>query len=325
MTLNRRLWTLAPGHWILLLLVACAPAPEAPPAQVDPAAFDGQRALFEASNIARIVPRHSGSPGAELTALHLQKRLQSAGLVAELEVFTNRTPTGPMVFRNVVAEWPGTGSNLVIIGSHYDTKSGIAGFVGANDSASSSGALLELGRALAAGPRLAVTVRLVFFDGEECQVSYNEMDGLHGSRHHAARVLRAGSVRRVKGVVVLDMVGDRNLSVTLPRNGTPSLLAAVLEESYREDARQKFALHPYAVGDDHVPFLEAGMPAVDIIDFDYGSAPGLNDYWHTPMDTLDKIGADSLQVVGRVTLRMLNRLAAEDAATPPQSLRDRRG
>lgn len=294
---------------LLLLLSACARAPApAPIPPLDAAAFDGARALHEAGQLVAIGPRPSGSPGAERTSLHLQKRLQSLGVPAELEVFTNDTPRGRMVFRNVVGELPGATSNLVVLGSHYDTKSGILDFVGANDSASSSGALLELARVLAAAPQRPWAVQFCFFDGEECMQSYDANDGLHGSRHRAAQLVRTGRAPRVKAVIILDMVGDRDLSVTLPRNGTPALLAGVLEASYGENARDKFRLHPYAVGDDHVPFLEAGMPAVDIIDFDFGSAPGLNDYWHTSADTMDKLSADSLQIVGRTTLRTLNAL-----------------
>jgi len=297
----------------VLLLASCGSrAPDAPSAApIDTARFDGSRALHEARQLTLIAPRHSGSPGAERAALHLQQRLLSVGIPAQLEIFTNQTPTGPMVFRNVVGEWAGSGTNLVIVGSHYDTKSGIAGFVGANDSASSSGALIELGRTLAAGPRLPYTVRLIFFDGEECQVSYSELDGLHGSRHHADQLAEARQTGRVRAVIILDMIGDRDLTITLPRNGTPWLLSAVLEESYRENARNRFALHPHAIGDDHVPFLEAGMPAVDLIDFDYGSQPGLNDYWHTSQDTMDRLASGSLEVAGRVTLRVLNRLAVD--------------
>jgi glutaminyl-peptide cyclotransferase len=291
---------------LLLLLAACGRPALPPPAQLNPAAFEGQRALYEAANLVAIGPRPSGSPAAEQAALHLQRRLQSAGVRAEIEVFTNVTPAGPLVFRNVLGVIPGTGSNLVVIGSHYDTKAGIANFVGANDSASSSGALLELGRVLAASPPRPWTVHLVFFDGEECLQTYGPADGLHGSRHRAAQLVRQQLAPRVRAVLVLDMIGDRDLTVALPRNGTPELLAAVLEASYGENARSHFTLNPFGVGDDHVPFLEAGMPAVDIIDFEYGSAPGLNDYWHTSADTMDKLSADSLQIIGRTVLRTLN-------------------
>ena len=294
---------------LCLLLAACArkPAPPAGPA-FNPAAFDGARALKEAADLVAIGPRIAGSPAAEQAAKHLQSRLLALGIHARLEVFTNTTPAGTVVFRNVVGTIPGAASNLVVLGSHYDTKSGIPGFVGANDSASSSGALLELGRVLAASKGLPWTVQLCFFDGEECVRSYTDNDGLHGSRHRAAQLVREGRVRDVRAVIVLDMIGDRDLGVTLPRNGTPALLAAVLEASYGENARGHFGLHPYAVGDDHEPFLDAGMPAVDLIDFDFGSGPGLNDYWHTPADTMDKLSADSLQIVGRTVLRMLSSL-----------------
>jgi len=118
-------------------------------------------------------------------------------------------------------------------------------------------------------------------------------------------------------VVVLDMVGQPRLNLTIPRNGTPELAVRVLEAAAQEGVRDKFSLTYDHVGDDHEAFFAAGMPAVDLIDFQYGSQPGLNDYWHTPADRLDKLSPDSLQVAGRVMLRLLLNFAAESAA-PPQ-------
>jgi len=158
--------------------------------------------------------------------------------------------------------------------------------------------------------------------------SYGRHDGLHGSRR-LAKLLQEGdpdvSPRwrqrpltgkpDVRAVLVLDMVGDRDLQITIPRNCDPRLRKLALQCARDEGVRLNFSLLLTGVTDDHVPFLEAGMPAVDLIDFHYGSAPGQNDYWHTPQDTLDKLSPNSLQIVGRVAIRMINELAAQASAT----------
>jgi glutaminyl-peptide cyclotransferase len=300
---------------IAIALLGCAKQPSAPAARLDPARFQGERAFEEARLIVDLGPREAGTPGAARAADHLRERLRAVGVSARLEVFTNASPQGPIVFRNVIGEIPGTGSGLLLVGSHYDTKAGIPGFLGANDSGSSCGALMELARVAAEGPRVAPTLRFVFFDGEECMVTYAPNDGLQGSRYHAGQLLKEGRAAEVRAFILLDMIGDKDLTVTLPRNSSPELLNAVLRAAHAENARQKFSLHPFEIGDDHVPFLEAGIPSVDLIDFAFGSAPGLNDYWHTPADTMDKISAESLGIVGRVTLRVMNDVIARPSAT----------
>ena len=96
--------------------------------------------------------------------------------------------------------------------------------------------------------------------------------------------------------------------VTLPRNATAKLKTLVLDAAEAQRIRHKVKLAPYEILDDHQPFLNAGFPAVDLIDFDYGSAPGLMDYWHTPKDTVDKLSAGSLQDMALLVLEMISRL-----------------
>ena len=286
--------------------------PPAAPAAVDPAQFDGRSALREVAGLVAPGPRDAGTPGAERAALHLRDRLQALGVAAEIDAFEDDVPGGRATFRNVIGRIPGRGGALVLVLSHYDTKSGLGPeFQGANDGGSSTGILLELARVLAAGPKPEVEIRFAFLDGEECRVAYGPHDGLHGSRHLALQLQKSGRARDVLGVILLDMVGDKTLSVAVPRNGAPALISAVFDAARDENARPRFSLGEGMVLDDHQPFLEAGMPAVDLIDFDYGSAPGRNDYWHTPADRMENICAESLQTVGRVTLRMIGRLAAE--------------
>jgi glutaminyl-peptide cyclotransferase len=229
---------------------------------------------------------------------------------AEIDEFEDDTPGGRKTFRNVIGRIGEAGRKVIILGSHYDTKSGIGvGFQGANDSGSSTGLLLELASLLKAFPLPETETMLVFFDGEECSRSYGRNDGLHGSRRLARTLVESGSSRKVVGVIILDMVGDKDLNVSIPHNSTPGLCSAVFTAAHKQGVRSRFSQSRSNVLDDHVPFLDAGMPAADIIDFSYGSSAGLNDYWHTEEDTIDKLSAESLETVGRVTIRLIDSLS----------------
>jgi glutaminyl-peptide cyclotransferase len=272
-------------------------------------AFSGERAMAEVETLVRIVPRHSGSGGARRAAVHLEGRLKTLGLTASVDTFSAETPFGALFFHNVLGRLPGKTDRLIILASHFDTKSGVADdFQGANDSGSSSGALLEIARVLADRAPLETEFLIAFFDGEECQGEYGPTDGLHGSRRLARQLVAAGGAPHVEAVIVLDMIGDRDLNITVPRNSTTKLVKELFFAAHEVGTRAKFGLAKGAILDDHVPFLNAGMPAVLAIDFEYGSAPGRNDYWHTPEDRLDKLSVESLQTVGDTILRMIDNL-----------------
>ena len=309
---------------LLIAALACAagcrPAP--PPQAMDfnpvaPDALVAANALAEARALVALGPRVAGTPGARRAAGHLLARLQAAKVQSTLDAFTDETPSGQMTFWNVMGVIPAAGRRAdkapwIFLGSHFDTKSGLGnGFEGANDSASSSGLLLELARVLQAAGPLPVNIGIAFFDGEECRRSYAARDGLHGSVHAVQALCLNRRADQVRAAIILDMIGDRDLTITIPRNSTSDLTSRVFRAAAAEKVRDKFALMAGSLLDDHQPFLEAGMPAIDIIDFEYGSAPGRNDYWHTPQDTLDKLSAASLGIVGRVVIRVLNDLMTE--------------
>ncbi|MFH1970339.1 MAG: M28 family metallopeptidase [Verrucomicrobiota bacterium] len=310
----------------LLIACGCRPAPS-PKATVfrpiAPRVLDADNALVEARALVALGSRDAGTPGARQAAGHLLVRLQAVGVQSTLDAFTDDTPDGKTTFWNVMGVIPAAGPDSprgreaakapwLFLGSHFDTKSGLGdGFEGANDSASSSGLLLELARVLQAAGPLPVNIGIAFFDGEECRHSYTARDGLHGSRHAARALCLNRRVDQVRAVIILDMIGDRDLTVTIPRNSTSDLVARVFRAASAEKVRDKFALMAGALLDDHQPFLEAGMPSVVLIDFEYGSAPGRNDYWHTSQDTLDKLSAESLGIVGRVVIGVLNDLMME--------------
>ncbi len=317
---TRAQWSATPVCAVLLLAAATSCSrPSPPPSAPHPLPFNalrGDHALNEARDFIAIHPRHSGSEGAARAADHIESRLTALGLMPSRDVFAEKTPNGSVTFRNISAELKATPVSqstpapLIVLASHYDTKSEISdSFTGANDSGSSTGLLLELARVCAAQPRLASDILFAFLDGEECAKKYGPTDGLHGSRRLAKR-LAADASRSVRAVIVLDMIGDRDLNVTIPANSDRKLLQTVLKAAHHTGHRKQFSLWRRAVLDDHVPFLNAGMPAIDLIDFEYGSRPGRNDYWHTENDTLDKLSAESLEAVGQTVLETLNLLTA---------------
>lgn len=271
--------------------------------------FDGAKAMAGTEALVKIGSRDAGSGGARRAAVMLEGKLKALGLKATIDTFSEETPNGKMFFNNVLARIPGKTKNLIVLASHFDTKSGISkDFQGANDSGSSTGVLLELARVLKKRAPLETEFMIAFLDGEECRTEYGPHDGLHGSRHLAQQIYDAGGAPRVKAVIVLDMIGDKDLNISLPRNCSRELVKDVFFAAHELGVRPQFAIGSGSILDDHVPFEVAGMPAVDLIDFDYGSAPGLNDYWHTTNDTLDKLSVKSLQTVGDVTLKMVENL-----------------
>jgi len=292
---------------------AAGPAVESPALSAAQTAISGERALEEVRALVELGPRDAGTDGALRAAEHLRGRLEALGIAAEIQEFHEKSPEGPETpFRNVIGRIPGTSDRILMLGSHFDTKAGIEPFEGANDSGSSTGLLLELGRGLAADAPHPMEIWLVFFDGEECMVRYGPRDGFHGSQHLAATLADEGRLADVSALILMDMVGDRNLNVTIGRNNSPELVALAFEAARAEGVRRHFTLYPGHILDDHVAFLERGVPAINLIDFHFGSAPGKNDWWHTPEDSMDKLSAESLEIVGRVVRRM----AAERMRAP---------
>ncbi len=305
-----RFWRYAVGGLLLLAGTGCGGGPP-PPASgtLDPADVDGDRAFALVEGLIGFSPREPGTEGGRRAAEWIADRFREVGLDPEIDVFTDPTPDGPLEFRNVIARRPGRTREILLLGTHFDTKTGIGpNFVGANDSGSSTGLVLELARVIMASDLAGPEIWFVAFDGEEARVRYGPNDGLHGSRRLARQLVESGRADDVRAVIVLDMVGDRNLNVSIPANTTPELRQLALEAAAARGHRRFFGLTRGHILDDHAPFLERGMPAVLLIDFEYGSRPGLNDYWHTEEDTLDKLSPESLRIVGEVTLDMLRRL-----------------
>ena len=288
----------------LLVVAVCGCGRSQPPPPIPWQQFSGERAYQHVEKLVGYGARPSGSDALGRSATYIKTQLEDYGLKAEEQVFMASTPLGPKQFRNIVAKTrvqTGEPNRVIVIGSHYDTKVFTNfTFVGANDGGSSSGALLEIARIAAEQPNLW----FVFFDGEEAMKEYTDEDGLWGSKFFVEDLKGKNQVGQVKAMVLLDMIGDKNLNVTV--NG--SLIQPAFDASRAAGFRDYFAYGGNGMLDDHVPFMRAGIPAVDLIDFEFGSAPGLNDFWHTEKDTLDKISPRSLQIVGQTTLRLIELL-----------------
>jgi Zn-dependent M28 family amino/carboxypeptidase len=189
---------------------------------------------------------------------------------------------------------------MFLLCSHYDTKTFDAiKFVGANDGGSSTGLLLELARVIGRHPNLAAKIELVFFDGEEAYERFSDTDGLYGSRYFAKH-LEGGN--QFRGGILFDMVGDRSLDITLPADSPPEMARDIFAAAESLKLRNYFTYLDREMIDDHSPLNASGIPTIDIIDFDYPA-------WHTAGDTLDKISAQSLQIVGSVALYYLSEFA----------------
>ena len=260
------------------------------------AGFDGAAALRHVERLVAIGPRPAGSPGGERARGYIVGELKRVGVETRVLGFDADTPHGKLRMANVVAVLPGRRADVILIGGHYDTKVfRDFRFVGANDGGSSTALLLELARALAK-TRREFTYWLVFFDGEEAREQWTDRDSLYGSRHLAADLARTRKLPRA--MILVDMIGDRDLAVRRDGHSTPWLVDIVWSTARRLRHDAHFLLDPLSVEDDHVPFLSAGVPAVLLIDMDFPP-------WHTKDDTVDKVSADSLRIVGDVVLESL--------------------
>jgi len=284
------------------LLCGVAKAQAAPPLP----RFDGERALAYTREFVAFGPRWVGSPGHAKAETFLQRQFAKDDLVKDS--FTASTPAGPMVMTNYIVKFPGNKDGIIVLASHYDTNYPLkdTGYVGANDGGSSTGLLLALASSFRGRKLDGYSVWLVFFDGEEAIKEWTDADSTYGSRHLAAKWQADGTLKRIKGFLLADMIGDRDLDVDRDLSSTKWLLDLVGEAAAKFGDQSYFFQRENQVGDDHTPFLQRGVPCADIIDFDYGYQ---NSFWHTPQDTMDKLSAKSLTIVGDVfleTIRLLN-------------------
>jgi glutaminyl-peptide cyclotransferase len=261
-----------------------------------PPRVDGAAALRHVERLVAIGPRVAGSAGAERARAYIVGELRRAGIEPEVQRFDATTPHGPVRMANVIARLPGRRPDVIMLAGHYDTKLFTSlRFVGANDGGSSGALLIELARRLAKAPR-EYTVWVVWFDGEEAFETWTSTDSLYGSRYLAADLARTGRLPRA--LVLMDMIGDRDLNIRRDTYSTPWLTDILWASAARLGHAKFFLNDPMPVEDDHAPFLKVGVASALLIDFDYPP-------WHTADDTLDKVSAQSLAIVGDVVLDAL--------------------
>ncbi|UJA19637.1 M28 family peptidase [Thermoleophilia bacterium SCSIO 60948] len=261
--------------------------------------FNSERAMSDVERQVAFGPRPSGSAANERQVEFLARQLQLAG-AKDVEV---QRP-----WANVTAEIPGEGEGTILIGAHHDTKDEPP-IVGANDGASGVAVVLELARSLAEDPqRTGPTVRIALFDAEEARGDAPfEEDGTRGSRQYVEAAERSGELDDIDEMWLFDMVGDCDLQVPLEANSDPEIyerFEAVADEL--PEFRSPFGGEVDPILDDHIPFLEAGIPSVDLIDFTFGGDSSPGDHWHTTDDTLDKVCPESLGAVGAPALELLS-------------------
>jgi glutaminyl-peptide cyclotransferase len=278
-----------------VLLVGCVTAQSQPPTQTAAPTFDGARAFEHLKQVVALGPRPAGSEALKKTRDYIKQQLTAIGLTPTEQPFDAKTPIGSVPMVNISARIGGSGPRLIIAG-HYDTKLFKEfTFVGASDAGSSTAFLLEIARVLKARQN-AMPIEILFLDGEE---AFGEWDtgNTFGSRHYVSAAEKAGTLKDIKALILVDMIGDADLRMLKEANSTPWLVDAIWGAA-RKLNRPEFLADSTPIEDDHLRFLEAGVPAVDIIDLDYP-------HWHQPTDTLDKCSPKSLQAVGDVVLAAL--------------------
>jgi len=297
---------------------ASAATPVSPEAAPSPAAaadnaplphIDSKRAFQYTREVTALGPRFMGSENHKKLERYIVDHLK--GDEVEDDAFTADTVEGKFPVRNIIAKFPGTKDGIIVILGHYDTVYPLrnSGFVGANDGGSSTAILLEYANQLRGGGsgkrRDGYSVWLVWTDGEEAVKTWTDTDSVYGARHLAEKWEKDGTLKKIKALMVMDMIGDADLDIQRNTNGAPWLLDLIYTAAERLGYQSHFYAREGAIEDDHMPFVRRGVPCADVIDLDYGYN---NVFWHSPQDTMDKLSPKSLQIVGDTILETIHML-----------------
>jgi len=269
--------------------------------------FNAQQAYAYTAQIAGFGERWPGSPGHKKTEDLIHQVLQKNGAQIEADDFTARTPRGPIAVHNIIGKFNVSADpkqGILILAGHYDTLFQ-PGFIGANDGGSSTAILLAFADALA-GQKTKMQVWLVWTDLEEAINAFTGDDGLYGSRHLAQKLAANGASARVRGFFLLDMIGDKQLGVARETGSDRRLQDFMARAAGQLGYSQYFFQYEAGIIDDHVPFIQAGIPAVDVVDARFGrmgpTFDSMGEFHHANTDTMDKVSQQSLEVVGRTML-----------------------
>jgi glutaminyl-peptide cyclotransferase len=285
---------------VFAVVVACV---HGAPAQ----SFNAPRAMQYTRDVVAFGPRPIGSTNHKKLENYILNHLK--GDAVEDDAFTADTVEGKFPVRNLIAKFPGTRDGIIVIAGHYDTNYPLrnTGYVGANDGGSSTAILLELANHLRGKKREGYSVWLLWTDGEEAVKTWTETDSLYGTRHLAEKWQNDGTLKKIKAFLLADMIGDADLNVERDSESTPWLEDLVYEAASKLGYQSHFFGRTIPVLDDHLPFVQRGVPIADLIDLDYGYA---DVFHHTPQDTLDKLSPKSIEIVGAVileTVRLLDK------------------
>lgn len=298
------------GHCLaatLLIAAAACAQPVAPAPPPDEYMAAGDRAMEWTRRFVDLGPRPAGSDALDLQHQMMLDGLRQLSCAVEVDAFVAATPVGALPMRNVIARFgPLDSASVVVVSGHYDTLRR-DGFVGANDGGSSAGLLMTLAERLESAEPPAVWV--VFFDGEESTTVWRNQDHTYGSRRLAGRWFEDGTATRIRALINVDMIGDRDLELLYEGNSDAALRETAWEIAAELGYRQAFGYRTGYVDDDHIPFLRVGIPSLNLIDFDYGPA---NSYWHTSEDQLDKLDPRSFATTLHVVEAMVHKLLAAD-------------
>jgi glutaminyl-peptide cyclotransferase len=268
--------------------------------------FNEVRAMRYVKEIVAFGPRPIGSANHKKVEDYIHAQLK--GDVVEDDVFAVSTTEGKFPVHNILAKYPGTRDGIIVIASHYDTNWPLkdTAYVGANDGASSSALLLEIGNQLRGKKLDGYSVWLLWDDAEESmRLPWYDPEALYGVRHLAQKWKDDGTLKKIKAFLLEDMIGDADLNIERDQNSTPWLEDLVYKAAKSLGYQSHFFARAIPMDDDHMPFVERGVPSADLIDFNYGYN---NVFWHTTQDTVDKLSPKSLQVVGMVTLETVQML-----------------
>lgn len=271
--------------------------------------INAARAFEYTREVTAFGPRYMGSENHKKLERYILDHLK--GDQVEDDAFTADTVEGKFPVRNIIAKFPGSKDGIIVILGHYDTVYPLrnAGFVGANDAGSSTGILLEYAddlRASSHDKKLdGYSVWLVWTDGEEAVKSWTDTDSVYGARHLAEKWEKDGTLKKIKALMVMDMIGDADLNIDRDTNGAPWLLDLIYDAAVREGYQSHFYSRQGPIEDDHIPFVKHGVPCADVIDLDYGYD---NVFWHSPQDTMDKLSPKSFEIVGDTTLETIHML-----------------
>jgi glutaminyl-peptide cyclotransferase len=297
----------------ILLLLALALLATPPTRAQQPT---GQAIYNLTQQLLNVAPkRFNGSPGHLAAEQFIKDHFKPEAAKGDLltDQFIANTPAGPQTMRNYIVRFPGKKDGVIVLASHYETNYPLRDipFAGANDGACTTALLIELGAYFRTHPPQGYSVWLLFDDGEEAVQSWSESDSLYGTKHQAAKWYSDGTAKRIKAVLIADMIGDKDLNILEEMQSSPWLRSIFQKAASNTHHIANVFKTQGSEEDDHMPFLQRGIPALDVIDVDYGphtiAAP--DGYHHTAQDTIDKISPQSLQISSDLfleTIRLIN-------------------